>query len=52
LGWFTGKPSNFSWVIKDRLAASGRPTSKGEIEWLAKQGIKSILTLTEKSAAR
>lgn len=47
-GLFTGKPSNFSWVIRNRLAASGRPTSKGEIEWLNKQGVKSILTLTEK----
>jgi len=41
------KPSNFSWVIKDKIAASGRPTSKEEVEWLVKQGIKSILSLTE-----
>ena len=47
LGLVSGKPTNFSWVIKHRLAASGKPTSKGEIEWLAKLGIKSILTLTE-----
>lgn len=46
-GLVRGKPSNFSWVIKDKLAASGRPTSKREVEWLVKQGIKSILTLTE-----
>jgi len=46
-GLVSGKPSNFSWVIKDKLAASGRPTSKGEVKWLVRQGIKSILTLTE-----
>jgi len=46
-GLINKKPTKFSWVIKDKLAASGRPTSKGEIEWLVKQGIKSILTLTE-----
>jgi len=46
-GLVSGKPSNFSWIIKDKLAASGRPTSKRVIEWLVKQGIKSILTLTE-----
>ncbi|NHV97241.1 MAG: protein tyrosine phosphatase [Thaumarchaeota archaeon] len=46
-GLVNRKPSSFSWVIKDRLAASGRPTSKREVEWLVKQGIRSILTLTE-----
>lgn len=47
-GLFYGKPTNFSWVIVNRLAASGRPTSKGEIKWLAERGIRAILTLTEK----
>ena len=47
VGWIRGKPTSFSWVIKDKIAASGRPTSKREVEWLVKQGIKSILTLTE-----
>ena len=47
LGLVSGKPSSFSWVIKDKLAASGKPTSKREVEWLVKHGIKSILTLTE-----
>lgn len=48
LGLVSGRPSNFSWVIVNKLAASGRPTSKREVEWLVEQGIKSILTLTEK----
>lgn len=52
LGLIRGKPTNFSWVIEDKLAASGRPTSKGEIIWLAKQGIKSILSLTERELPR
>ncbi len=46
-GLVSRKPTNFSWVIKDKLAASGRPSSKEEVKWLVKQGIRSILTLTE-----
>ncbi len=46
-GRLKGRPTNFSWIIKGVLAASGRPTSREEIEWLTKQGIRSILTLTE-----
>src|SRR5438552_9540180 len=41
-------PTFFSWVIKDKLAASGMPFSKSQIKWLSKQGIDTILSLTEK----
>lgn len=43
----TGKPTNFSWVIPDKIAASGRPTSQIEMDWLRQQGITTVITLTE-----
>jgi len=42
------KPTNFSWVVLDKLAASGRPMSEPEISWISKQGVKCILSVTEK----
>ncbi len=48
VGLLRGKPTNFSWVIEGKLAASGRPTNKSGVEWLSKQGIRSILSLTER----
>jgi|ETNmetMinimDraft_20_1059909.scaffolds.fasta_scaffold80242_2 atypical dual specificity phosphatase len=48
-GSLMSKPTYFSWVVPDKLAASGRPMSEPEISWISKQGIKHILSLTEKS---
>ena len=42
------QPTGFVWIQSGRLAASGYPASRGQVEWLVKQGINSILTLTEK----
>jgi len=39
-------PTGFLWVERN-LAASGRPESRRQVKWLAKQGINAILTLTE-----
>jgi atypical dual specificity phosphatase len=44
---FTDKPTFFSWVRKGKLAASGRPYSKEQIQWLRDHGVTAILTLTE-----
>jgi len=41
------KPTYFSWVIEGKLAASGMPSSAAQVRWLEKNGIASILTLTE-----
>ena len=41
------KPTNFSWLIDARLAGSGMPTSHAEFEWVTKQGIAAIVTMTE-----
>jgi atypical dual specificity phosphatase len=44
---FTDKPTFFSWVRDSRLAASGRPFSKKQVDWLKVNGVTAILTLTE-----
>ena len=46
-GKLTGRPDNFSWLIKGKLAGSAIPTSKKEIEWMQEEGIKSIVTIRE-----
>lgn len=46
-GKITKKPTNFSWLIEDKLAGSGMPTSYDEFQWLVNQGVKSIVTMTE-----
>ncbi len=48
-GKITKRPTNFSWVVDDRLAGSGMPTTFEEFEWALKQGIKSVVTMTENS---
>ena len=40
------EPTGFVWVEKDRLAGSGYPASRGQLEWLIGHGVNSILTLT------
>lgn len=48
-GKITKKPTNFSWLINNKLAGSGMPTSVSEIDWILKQGVRSIITMTENS---
>lgn len=49
--WFYGriadKPTNFTWVIENKLAGSGLPVTEDEFEWLSGQGVKSIVTVRE-----
>lgn len=49
--WFHGRiaerPTNFSWVIENRLAGSGLPVTEDEFEWLLEQGVRSIVTVRE-----
>ena len=48
-GHITGRTTNFKWVIEDKLAGSGIPTSLREIKWLIREhGIRSIVTIKEK----
>jgi atypical dual specificity phosphatase len=46
-GTVTGKPDNFSWLIKNKLAGSAIPTSIDEVQWIIDQGVKSIVTIRE-----
>jgi atypical dual specificity phosphatase len=46
-GKITKKPTNFGWLIDNKLAGSGMPTSLAELGWIRKQGVKSIITMTE-----
>lgn len=46
-GKITKKPTNFSWLIEEKLAGSGMPTSFDEFDWIVNQGVKSIVTMTE-----
>jgi atypical dual specificity phosphatase len=48
-GKITKKPTNFSWLIDKKLAGSGMPTSIDELNWVLKQGVRSIVTMTENS---
>jgi atypical dual specificity phosphatase len=41
------QPPNFSWVEKPFLAAMARPQDLEELQWLRKQGIEVLLSLTE-----
>jgi atypical dual specificity phosphatase len=48
-GRITKRPTNFSWLLQGKLAGSGMPTSFEEINWIRKQGVKSIITMTERN---
>ena len=46
-GTVTGRPDKFSWLIENKLAGSGIPTSIEEVQWIIEQGVKSIVTIRE-----
>lgn len=48
-GKITKRPTNFSWLIEDKLAGCGMPTSLEEINWIRSLGVRSIITMTEDS---
>jgi atypical dual specificity phosphatase len=43
----TDRPTNFSWVIDNKLAGCGLPVTHEEFEWLLHNGIKCIVTVRE-----
>lgn len=43
------EPTGFVWVEDMKLAGSGYPASRSQVEWLAKRGVECILTLTEQA---
>lgn len=46
-GKVSNKPTNFSWVIDNKLAGSGTPMTSEQYRWLTKNNIKSIVTVRE-----
>ncbi len=49
LSVFTDRPSRFGWVIKDKLAGSGRLMTASQLASVKKNGIKSVFTIIEYS---
>ena len=41
------EPTGFVWIEGRSLAGTGYPASRSQVEWLSKNGIGSILSLTE-----
>ncbi|MDE1853180.1 MAG: dual specificity protein phosphatase family protein [Thaumarchaeota archaeon] len=41
------QPTGFVWIEKGKLAGSGWPASRSQVEWLVRAGVRSILGLTE-----
>jgi atypical dual specificity phosphatase len=46
------QPYGFSWIEKPLLAAMARPSSVEELQWLRRQGIELLVSLTEDSLRR
>ena len=46
-GKISNRPTNFSWVIDNKLAGSGTPMTVKQYEWLIKNNIRSIVTVRE-----
>ncbi len=46
-GSSANKPSNFSWVIKGKLAGSARPENEPQLRWLRDAGIRAIVCLNK-----
>lgn len=46
------EPYGFSWVDEKKLAGLARPVSQDEVEWLRKNGIDLLITLTEDKLPR
>jgi atypical dual specificity phosphatase len=41
------KPTGFLWIEQSRVAASGCPASRRQLEWISRQGLDTVLSLTE-----
>jgi atypical dual specificity phosphatase len=46
-GRVVNRPTNFSWVIKGKLAGSGMPVTYSQFVWVVTHGIKTIVTVRE-----
>src|SRR5262245_16449839 len=46
------QPAGFSWIERPLLAGLAQPESADELDWLRRQGIEVIISLTEDSLRR
>ena len=46
------RPAGFTWIDKPLLAAMARPDSPDELEWLRRNGIEVLVSLTEEPLRR
>lgn len=46
-GQLIERPTNFSWVIPEKLAGSGLPSSLDQLTWIAAKGIRTVITVRE-----
>ena len=46
-GRIISRPTNFSWVIQDKLAGSGIPMTYSQLLWVVTHGVKTIVTIRE-----
>ena len=46
-GCIISRPTNFSWVIQDKLAGSGIPMTYSQLLWVVTHGVKTIVTIRE-----
>lgn len=46
-GQLVERPTNFSWVIPEKLAGSGLPSSLDQLTWIAAKGIRTVITVRE-----
>jgi atypical dual specificity phosphatase len=46
-GRMLNRPTNFSWVIEDKLAGSGMPMNYSQFLWVTTHGVKAIVTVRE-----
>jgi atypical dual specificity phosphatase len=45
-------PDSFTWIEDKRLGAMGRPGSLEDLQWLRKQGVQVLISLTEEPPIR
>ena len=43
----SNRPSNFSWIIKGKLAGSARPENEAQLRWLRDSNIKAVVCLNK-----
>ena len=46
-GYVANRPTNFSWIVKGKLAGSGMPMTFSQLVWTIRHGIKTIVTVRE-----